>query len=515
MKQKITHIKTGVWALLLLGTLVHARGQAVLYEENLGVPFINTLIQFYDGWQDTSVTYVGNGTCDVRSTSASTGYGGASGGGNVMINDTVKWFQISGLNTTATHPTVKLYCGLRKTVSENGSNFVVEFSTDSIVWVQLPMADTLPSGTGTSGWYRVCFPDVPAHPHLHLRFSSLAKVDYRLDDIRIVDGEETVLETVETPVCSPSGGTYFEPQQVTLTCGTPGATIHYTLDGSVPDTSSPVCSGILNIDTICTLKAMASHDSMYNSGVLTANYTILDTSSLVTLPFDISGNSDSTHADIKFLPGFRSNKLGTSYANGSAKFETKNAGTAILIAHLDSSPGTLSFDLRGMKSGTPASYSGITFLISESANGVQWTTVTTLNESDISSEEFSHFGELPLSADTRYVRWLLAAAASGNTQLNNIAITQRQEDSGDDNGIADHGGNTPDPYPNPASTHFRWALREDAVLIQLYNETGTLIRQWDNVPDGNDLDISGISAGLYILQAKTNVGYITKKLIVK
>ena len=515
MKQKITRIKTGFLALILLGGLVHARGQAVLYEENMGIPFINTLIQFYDGWQDTSVTYVGNGTCDVRSTSASTGYGGASGGGNVMINDTVKWFQISGLNTTATHPTVRLYCGLRKTVSENGSNFVVEFSTDSIVWVRLPMEDTLPSGTGTSGWYRVCFPDVPAHAHLHLRFSSLAKVDYRLDDIRIVDGEETVLETVETPVCSPSGGTYYEPQQVTLTCGTQGATIHYTLDGSVPDTSSPVCSGPLHLDTICTLKAIASHDSMYNSGVLTANFTILDTSALVTLPFDISGNSDSTHADIKFLPGFRSNKLGTSYANGSAKFESKNAGTAILIAHLDSSPGTLSFDLRGMKSGTPASYSGITFLISESANGVQWTTVTTLNESDISSEEFSHFGELPLSADTRYVRWQLAAAASGNTQLNNIAITQRQEDSGDDSGIADHGGSTPDPYPNPASTYFRWALCEDAVLIQLYNEAGTLVRQWDNVPDGSDLDISGISTGLYILQANTNVGYITKKLIVK
>ncbi|MCR4878869.1 MAG: T9SS type A sorting domain-containing protein, partial [Bacteroidales bacterium] len=257
------------------------------------------------------------------------------------------------------------------------------------------------------------------------------------------------------------------------------------------------------------------HDSMYNSNVVTANYIILDTSSLVALPFDISGNSDSTHADIKYMPGFRSNKLGTSYANGSAKFESKNAGSATLIAHLDSSPGTLSFDLKGMKSGTPSSYNGITFLVSESADGIQWTTVVSLNESDISSEEFSHFEEIPLAASTRYIRWLLASATNGNTQLNDIIITRQPVDTSDDSGIDDHGSDVPAPYPNPASTVVRWNLCEDAQMVQLYNESGALIRQWNNVPNGDDFDISGISPGLYILQAKTNVGKATKKLIIK
>ena len=82
MKQKITRIKTGLLALVLLGGFLHTKGQTILFEENMGVPYMNTPIQFYDGWQDTSVTYVGNGTCDVRSSSASMGYGGASGGGN-------------------------------------------------------------------------------------------------------------------------------------------------------------------------------------------------------------------------------------------------------------------------------------------------------------------------------------------------------------------------------------------------------------------------------------------------
>ena len=104
-----------IFTLLAVPCLLSA--QAVLYQENFGVPSANTLIQNYSGWQDTSVLYTGDGTCDVRASSASSGYGGASGGGNVMINDTVKWFQISRLNTAA-DTNISLYCGLRKTASD-------------------------------------------------------------------------------------------------------------------------------------------------------------------------------------------------------------------------------------------------------------------------------------------------------------------------------------------------------------------------------------------------------------
>ena len=423
---------------ILLGWTTASNAQTILYEENMGTPANNTLIENYDGWQNSSVTYVGNGTCDVRKSSASTGYAGASGNGNIMINDTIKWFQISGLNTTVSLPTVKLYCGLRKTSAENGSNFVVEYSTDSIVWVRLPMSDTLPTGTGTGKWYRVCFPNVPSHPHLHLRFSNRHNVDYRLDDIRIVDGDEVTDSTVVEP----------------------------------SDTN---------------------------------------TSSLVVLPFDISGNSDSTHTDIKSMNGFTSYKLGSSYANGSVKFESKNAGSAALTAHLDSSPETLAFELRGVKSGSPSSYSGIVFEVSESADGAQWSTVATLYENDISTEGFIPFGPYILSESTRHIRWRLAEAESGNTQLNNIAITKHQNGSGLEEPT--NPGET--PYPNPTVTEFRWNLCEDAQRIQLYDISGSMIREWHNVTDGSSLSVSGIAPGSYILQAETTRGKITKKLIIK
>ena len=43
--------------------------------------------------------------------------------------------------------------------------------------------------------------------------------------------------TLDPPVASPPGGTYSEPQLVTLTAAA-GATIHYTLDGSDPTEAS-------------------------------------------------------------------------------------------------------------------------------------------------------------------------------------------------------------------------------------------------------------------------------------
>jgi Chitobiase/beta-hexosaminidase C-terminal domain len=47
-------------------------------------------------------------------------------------------------------------------------------------------------------------------------------------------------EPVATPEFSPPPGTYDMPKDVTVTCDTPGATIHFTLDMSEPTESSPI-----------------------------------------------------------------------------------------------------------------------------------------------------------------------------------------------------------------------------------------------------------------------------------
>ena len=79
--------------------------------------------------------------------------------------------------------------------------------------------------------------------------------------------------SVETPVISPNGGIYYEPQTVTISCATDGAVIHYTLDGTTPNGTSAVYSEPLTINTTTTVKAIAivGEDA---SNVATATYTL-------------------------------------------------------------------------------------------------------------------------------------------------------------------------------------------------------------------------------------------------
>jgi hypothetical protein len=83
--------------------------------------------------------------------------------------------------------------------------------------------------------------------------------------------------TVGTPFFGPSEGTYSSDQQVTISCGTSGATVRYTSDGSAPTTSSTVYSGPIAVagnGTTKTIKAMATKAGMLASSLASATYTI-------------------------------------------------------------------------------------------------------------------------------------------------------------------------------------------------------------------------------------------------
>ena len=79
---------------------------------------------------------------------------------------------------------------------------------------------------------------------------------------------------VALPTFSPETGIYFEPQTVTISCETAGATIHYTMDGSTPTEDSPVFNSALTIDGTTTVKAKAWKTGYQPSPVATATYSI-------------------------------------------------------------------------------------------------------------------------------------------------------------------------------------------------------------------------------------------------
>ena len=69
-------------------------------------------------------------------------------------------------------------------------------------------------------------------------------------------------------------GPYTGSRTVSLACATAGAAIHYTLDGSTPNTSSPTYTIGLLVAVSTTIKAEAFKAGLLRNGVAIASYTI-------------------------------------------------------------------------------------------------------------------------------------------------------------------------------------------------------------------------------------------------
>ena len=82
------------------------------------------------------------------------------------------------------------------------------------------------------------------------------------------------LSATATPTFSPSGGTFTEPQTVTISDSTSGAKIYYTLDGTTPTTASTPYTAPISIGRTTTLKAIATATGLANSAVASAIFTI-------------------------------------------------------------------------------------------------------------------------------------------------------------------------------------------------------------------------------------------------
>jgi hypothetical protein len=75
------------------------------------------------------------------------------------------------------------------------------------------------------------------------------------------------------PVLTPSGGTYAEQQSIAISDSTPGAIIHYTLDGNTPTKDSPVYTfPIASLPSGVVLRAMATAEGHSPSSDITGVY---------------------------------------------------------------------------------------------------------------------------------------------------------------------------------------------------------------------------------------------------
>ena len=180
-----------------------AAAQTTIFTETLGAPGATTIIADYEaanGFDNDGLTMTSGGaanTSDVRSNStSSTGYLGASGGGQLYFTATdgavvpkdERGFAIEGINAS-TYTSLKLNFAVRK---EGGSG--TAFATLAVqFWdgaaYQTLTVPGLPTSSSAVGWYLVsdvALPPAAQINGLKIRFLKSGSTAFRMDDISLV-----------------------------------------------------------------------------------------------------------------------------------------------------------------------------------------------------------------------------------------------------------------------------------------------------------------------------------------
>ncbi|MDR0207370.1 MAG: chitobiase/beta-hexosaminidase C-terminal domain-containing protein [Bacteroidales bacterium] len=267
--------------MMILFGIINAQTVTV-FSENMGNTSVvgNIPIATHTGFQNYGIlTFTGD--TDVRSTTVSAGYTGASGGNNVFItNQQNRYFTISGINTSG-KTDLGLSFGFWKqgnaTNPITSSQFIVEVATDYNPTTNTGTFSQLsyPTVSTASAWSLVTIDGgtIPASSTLSIRFKqNQTNQQIRIDDVKLTCAGTVVA----TPVISPAGGAFTVPKTVSITCATAGADIYYTTNGDAPSASSTLYTSpiLLDVNGTYTVKAIAIKAGIDDSEIATTTYTI-------------------------------------------------------------------------------------------------------------------------------------------------------------------------------------------------------------------------------------------------
>ncbi len=116
-----------------------------------------------------------------------------------------------------------------------------------------------------------------------------------------------VMQTVATPEFSVESGAVDSGTEVTITCGTEGANIYYTTDGTEPTAESTEYTAAISITEAVTLKAIAVKSGMNNSAVASASYTIKGT--VATPAFSVASGAVNSGTEVTITCGTEGAKI--------------------------------------------------------------------------------------------------------------------------------------------------------------------------------------------------------------
>ena len=129
---------------------------------------------------------------------------------------------------------------------------------------------------------------------------------WEIDNILVL-AEAGGASEVATPVITPNGGSYYEPQTVSITCADADAVIRYTTDGTEPTESSTVYSQPFTVNTTTTIMAKAWKEGMTPSFTATANISFpAQVANIAAFKAAASNEPQQIMSDVTFV--FRSGR---------------------------------------------------------------------------------------------------------------------------------------------------------------------------------------------------------------
>jgi Cu/Ag efflux protein CusF len=141
-----------------------------------------------------------------------------------------------------------------------------------------------------------------------------------------------VTPTTATPTISPNGGTVSSSQPITLTDGTPGATIYFTTNGTVPSvTPSEHYTGAFTLPASATVQAIAVASGFANSLMSSANFIVAPPAATPT--FNPSGGTVTNSQLIS---------ISDSISGASIYYTTNGSTPIVTLSEQYSGPFTLS-----------------------------------------------------------------------------------------------------------------------------------------------------------------------------
>jgi Regulator of chromosome condensation (RCC1) repeat/Chitobiase/beta-hexosaminidase C-terminal domain len=146
------------------------------------------------------------------------------------------------------------------------------------------------------------------------------------------------LQTISSPSFSPSGGTFNTAVDVMITCATPGATVHYTINGNDPTESDPVIASrnTVHLTGFTFLRARAWKPGLIPSSTTFAQFNI---DIPLYLLIDESGPAANQVAALDSMLHVRDPFPVINQSNLLSRGSDLNTRLVIFVANLQLAPG--------------------------------------------------------------------------------------------------------------------------------------------------------------------------------